>query len=191
MNPFKFSFFPRKLDSPDAQATRGEEKQKRGPLSFLLFLVILIIAYLYLFSYFFQWNHSISLPIGLYARCNYGNSPALGSFVVITDSTRTRNEGVNQFNLQPLNGKLVKRIIGTEGQEYCLDNYHLQTKDRYLIIVPFPNITQQKKGGKGCRKIPKDSILIAGDHFYSYDSRYFGILSTSDIDHEVCPFFTF
>jgi conjugative transfer signal peptidase TraF len=132
------------------------------------------------------WNDTGSMPVGLYQRTH--GEVALGSIVTlrahrVADAyARARGAG---FGF-----RLLKRIAATSGNIVCGDGDPVlidgevralrRTRDTSGRVLP---------SWFGCRRLSEGQYLVLGDSPDSFDSRYFGIVSGSEIEGVWSPLF--
>ena len=135
------------------------------------------------------WNVSASAPIGLY-RVGF-EPPARGDLVLV----RTP-ESVAEFAAErgylPRNVPLVKRVAAQPGEHVCAFNE---------AIVIGGEIVARRLGtdGRGhplpwwneCRRLGRDEVfLLGGDAAGSFDSRYFGPVTSARVIGRLAPLWT-
>ena len=127
------------------------------------------------------WNASASAPIGLY-WVSPGAPIAPGNMVIARVPERYRHMAAQRRYL-PMNVPLVKRAAAGPGQEIC-------ALGKTIFLDGKPIVQRLERDGKS-RPMPRWQGCIrlrSGQHFLlmtnspaSFDGRYFGISTASDI----------
>lgn len=127
------------------------------------------------------WNASASAPIGLYL-VSPGDQIAPGDMVIARVPERYRHMAAQRRYL-PMNVPLVKRVVAGPGDEIC-------ALGSTIFLDGRPTVQRVERDGKG-RPMPHWQGCIwlhSGEHFLlmtdspaSFDGRYFGISTASDI----------
>lgn len=123
-------------------------------------------------------NESPSLPRGVYARVQ-GRPITLGSTVAIPQPAASRAY-LGSLGM-PANVLLLKRVAAVGGEWICGRNRTVETP-RWRVAA----LTQDRRGvqlaaWQECRVLEADEIFLLGDTAGSFDSRYFGPVSRSEI----------
>ena len=123
-------------------------------------------------------NESPSLPMGVYARVE-GRPIALGSVVAIPQPAGSRAY-LGSLGM-PADVLLLKRVAAVGGERVCGGNRTLETPRRRVAAR-----TQDRRGVRlsawqECRVLQADEVFLLGDTPGSFDSRYFGPVSRSEI----------
>lgn len=132
------------------------------------------------------YNDTASMPVGFYLRSN--DETALGSIVTVRvhqlahDYALARGAGPDF--------RLLKRIAATGGNVVCGDGDQITIDGE----VRASRRTLDSNGGplptwSGCRELSEGQYLVLGDSADSFDSRYFGIVSTANIEGVWRPIF--
>ncbi|NKB82782.1 MAG: hypothetical protein GKS05_13320 [Nitrospirales bacterium] len=137
------------------------------------------------------YNHSPSLPEGVYWLSSFHpDSYAMGDIVVIPTTTNAWPSGF-AHHLNP-GATLLKIIIAGPGDEACTTNgslvingevwghiYRTDSRGNPIPLIPF------------CDPVPDGHVLVGTHHERSFDSRYFGPISTQMIMGNAHPLLTF
>ncbi|MFA4951954.1 S26 family signal peptidase [Brevundimonas sp.] len=123
-------------------------------------------------------NESPSLPRGVYARVP-GKTIALGAVVAIPKPAGSRAY-LGSLGM-PADVLLLKRVAAVGGQRVCGRNRTLEGP-RWRVKAR----TQDRRGVRlsawqECRVLRADEVFLLGDTPGSFDSRYFGPVSRSEI----------
>lgn len=123
-------------------------------------------------------NESASVPRGLYRRT--AESVAAGRIVAVVPPPGARAY-LASLGAGP-DARLLKRVVASSGDLVCGRDGELawpggrvraRSKDRRGRPLPT---------WRGCRRLNRDEVLVAGDTPTSFDSRYFGPVRTSEVD---------
>ncbi len=127
-------------------------------------------------------NLTASVPRGVYLRVPQGDI-TYGSYVVFKLSDTL----ASQMSIAPWYPKgefFIKEVIGVEGDtiESAHNGYSINNTEL------FPRFNQDRYGNtlpqelESISTVPPDSLILGSDHPYSFDSRYFGAVHTSELD---------
>jgi len=136
------------------------------------------------------WNATASAPIGLYLR---RVKPALarGDLVLVKPPAWVASFAAKRGYL-PLNVPLIKRAAALAGDTVCANGDTIWLNGKVLI-------TRRATDAKGrllphwsaCRKLARDDVFLAMVSVPdSFDSRYFGPISTTNIIGHLVPLWT-
>lgn len=134
---------------------------------------------------FFVWNHTPSIPVGLYLRT--WEEVQIGSTVAFPAPPQAREYAIDHGG----NGtasKFIKPLVAGPGEEVCV----FTTETGSWLIIDnraVVSIRQKDRDGKDiprfmdddCRKLGPDEWLPIGHHPDSYDGRYFGPIHRADM----------
>lgn len=139
---------------------------KRGFLFLTIFLVIACLTIGQVGQIFFI-NRTSSMPKGIYAKTTSHNLKSGDIIVLIID----------QFK-----NNLIKYIAGISGSEFCFD----ENRDLWIDGISTAQDNTQKypqdpPTQSTCQTLKHDELLVLGEHPDSYDSRYFGLIKTSQV----------
>lgn len=123
-------------------------------------------------------NESPSLPRGVYALV-VGSPIALGSVVAIPQPAGSRAY-LGSLGM-PANVLLLKRVAAVGGDRVCWRNRTVETP-RWRVATQ----AQDRRGVRlavwqECRVLWADEVFLLGDTPGSFDSRYFGPVSLSEV----------
>jgi len=135
------------------------------------------------------WNTTSSLPKGFYKveeGYTYGDIIAFD----IPDSFRHL---VKERGWIPLYDRLLKRIVGFEGDVICIQNTEVYINNKYFGMTklsdsknrPMPQLN-------GCHTVEKDYVwvMLKGNPL-SLDSRYYGQISMSTVYGKAIPIYQY
>ena len=124
-------------------------------------------------------NESPSLPKGVYVRTAAAEI-SRGEVVAIRQPAVVRPYLARQG--MPPEVRLIKRVAATGGDAVCSDG-------RWMIApLSTVRIHERDRNGahlpawRGCRRLAADERLLLGDTPSSLDSRYFGPVTTAQIE---------
>lgn len=123
------------------------------------------------------FNHSPSVPIGLYVRGS--GDPALGMFVTV----RARDvapTAAAAHEYEDEDDRFIKRLAAAAGQHVCSDGRMLSIDGVEAAAVE--NRAGAPQGWVGCRTLAPSEILLLGDSEDSFDGRYWGPISDDLIE---------
>jgi conjugative transfer signal peptidase TraF len=134
------------------------------------------------------WNYSSSIPVGLYRL----TSPdwRRGDLVAVRPDP-TAIQLLIEFAGFRADRLLLKRVTGGPGDLVCRAGTDISVNG----VLAAHAIVQTARNGLpqwlGCQTLASDEAFLLGDHPASFDSRYFGPVSTSSIVGSISPFATF
>lgn len=123
------------------------------------------------------FNHSPSVPVGLYVR----ESGALtrGAFVTVRARDVAPVEAASH-NYDGERDRFIKRLAAVAGQDVCSDGRVLRIDGAEVAVV------QRDAGAPqawvGCRRLGASEILLLGDSADSFDGRYWGPINADLIE---------
>jgi conjugative transfer signal peptidase TraF len=125
------------------------------------------------------WNASPSVPLGLY-RINPG--PVRRGDLVLIRLTPDAAELAAQRNYLPKSAYLFKFVSAVAGDQVC------RLGDRIFVrgVLAARALTRDSLGRpmpswQGCRRLASGDLFLLADNQQSFDSRYFGVVSASDV----------
>lgn len=134
---------------------------------------------------FFFWNHTPSIPVGLYLRT--WEEVHVGSTVAFPAPEKARQYAVAHGG-QGHPTKFIKPLVAGPGDEICV--FTTETGS-WLIIDNRAVVSIRDKDREGndiprfmdddCRRLQADEWFPLGHHPDSYDGRYFGPIRNADI----------
>ncbi len=123
-------------------------------------------------------NESPSLPRGIYARVPSKTIP-LGSVVAIPQPAGSRAY-LGSLGM-PADVLLLKRVAAVGGDRVCGRNQTVDTPRRRVAARPQDRRGVRLVAWQECRVLRADEVFLLGDTPGSFDSRYFGPVSRSEI----------
>ncbi len=129
---------------------------------------------------FILYNHSPSIPVGLYTRTNRvlsrGAVVTVRAIDVAPDYVRAR-----EFTGE--GDRFIKRIAAMEGDVVCAEKHAIQINSRTVAHRAVRDSAGRAlPTWSGCRVLTSDEVFLLGDTPDSFDGRYFGVVETSDIE---------
>ena len=134
------------------------------------------------------WNASASAPIGLYRVVS--GAPERGDFVLVRIPKSIEKVAAIRGYL-PAGVPLIKRVAAVAGDDVCAFNG--------AIIVNGEIAARQRKADRAGRSLPRWNEcreLVQGEFFLltnapdSFDSRYFGPVSSARVIGRLAPLWT-
>jgi conjugative transfer signal peptidase TraF len=123
-------------------------------------------------------NESPSLPVGLYVRLA-GATPIRGSVVAIPQPASARAY-LDRLGM-PAGVLLLKRVAGAGGDRVCAGPAMVVTPERQVAVRRTDRRGVELSAWNGCRVLGADELFLLGDTPSSFDSRYFGPVSRSEV----------
>lgn len=135
------------------------------------------------------WNHSGSVPIGLYRLDR--SEPARGDILAIAPRG-TLLATLEDHGALPANRLLLKQLAAANGQTVCR-NQAVVTIDGVPAAVAKPATSDGRAlpVWSGCRVLTANDVLVLNPHAGSFDSRYYGPIDASQIVGVAHPLITF
>lgn len=125
------------------------------------------------------FNSSPSVPTGFYRRTDA--SPARGAFVTVRAAAVSRDYArVRRFS--DANDRFIKRVAAGGGELVCADGDTVRIGAHVLTRASHDGLGRALPRWTGCRPLAADEVFLIGDTSDSFDSRYWGPVTTSMID---------
>lgn len=126
------------------------------------------------------WNASASMPPGLY-RIIPGASLDVGDLVIARLPPNVRRLAAQRHYL-PLGVPLVKDVAASAGQRVCADGGTVSIDGRNVVLRRRADRRHRAlPWWFGCRVLQEGSVFLLGRAADSFDGRYFGPTSASDV----------
>lgn len=120
------------------------------------------------------YNHSPSMPVGLYARTD---APvAVGTIVTV----RARDVAPAMARDRGFDGeghRFITRIVAVGGDLVCVADEHLMVNAQPVAAIRSALPASGPAPWDGCRRLSADEALLPGDTPDSFDGRYWGPIS--------------
>jgi type IV secretory pathway protease TraF len=142
----------------------------------------------------FVWNFTASAPLGLYRALPHSaleRDGGRGVWVAVEPSPEMRMTMAELGVLEP--GRLlIKRIAATSGDEVCRQGLDVRINGVLVAVARAATSTGTLLPfWSGCRLLGKDQVFLLGVADGSFDGRYFGVTSVTEIIAPLQPFATF
>lgn len=125
------------------------------------------------------YNHSPSIPVGVYVRLAPPRILPNGAIVTIRAIDAAPQTAKARSFDQPRN-RFIKRVAARAGDKVCAGKSSLTINDGSPIFRQ-PQ-TPADPIWVGCRALLNDEMLLLGDHANSFDGRYWGPVSSRVIE---------
>ncbi len=123
------------------------------------------------------YNHSPSLPVGLYVRAG---APVGPGAIITVRALDVAPEAARQRQFDGPSDRFIKRVAATAGAEVCVDGASLTVDG--VIAARIHDSAAAPPGWAGCRALEDGEILLLGDTDDSFDGRYWGPVSAALIE---------
>ncbi len=127
----------------------------------------------------FLYNHSPSMPVGLYAR----TVAPLAAGAIVT--VRARDVAPIMARDRGFDGeghRFIKRIVAVGGDLVCMADEHLTVNAQPVAAIGSVLPASGPAPWDGCRRLSADEALLLGDAPDSFDGRYWGPISIRQIE---------
>lgn len=125
------------------------------------------------------WNHTESVPIGLY-RVEHA-TPVRGDIVVIAPTGALRAT-LEAYGALARGRLLLKRLAATGGDRVCRDGAAISVNGAAAAVAkPATADGRALPAWSGCRLLASDDVLVLNPHAGSFDSRYYGPIDAGQI----------
>ncbi|MCC6789753.1 MAG: S26 family signal peptidase [Hyphomonadaceae bacterium] len=125
------------------------------------------------------FNHSPSIPIGLYVRDRADLRPG----VIVT--VRARDVAPEIARLRDYddpNDRFIKHVAAIGGQSVCADGRALSIDGVQAAVIYRASGQPMPAAWLGCRRLAADEVLLLGDSPDSFDGRYWGPINARFIE---------
>lgn len=137
---------------------------------------------------FFIWNATASVPVGLY-RLSPG-APVRGDIVAVR-LPRSIADFAGARGYLPHNVLLLKPLSATAGDNFCRRGSLVLINGALRAIASVADSHGQRLPmWRGCVTLGPDEIVVIGARRDSYDSRYFGSITTRTMVGRAVPIWT-
>lgn len=135
------------------------------------------------------WNVTASAPLGLYRFS--GERVGRGSWVLISPPHDARELAAIRHYL-PRNVPMVKRVAAVGGDLVCRTGQQVSVNGEPRAVA-FLKDNQGRKlpQWQGCNRLSSAQIFILTAPAASFDSRYFGAVSTDNLIERIEPVWTY
>lgn len=125
-------------------------------------------------------NETASMAKGLYVRLGEVADLKRGDIIAMPMNSTARNYLVKKLGY-PKDTMLIKRVAGLSGDLVCRHNSVVTINQRTLVAASSDRQGIPLPAWHGCRTLSTNEVFILGDHLGSFDSRYFGPVSRSEL----------
>lgn len=126
------------------------------------------------------YNHSPSLPVGLYVRTN--GPVERGAIVTV----RASDVAPGYAALRDFDGpgdRFIKRIAAAQGDVVCAAEDVITINARTVAHrAAVDSSGRALPRWTGCQEVSAEELLLLGDTPDSFDGRYFGLVQRSDVE---------
>ena len=138
----------------------------------------------------FVWNASASVPVGLYAMSS-GTRPKFHDIVLVRLPDRARALASDRRYL-PSDTPAIKHVAAAGGDIVCTINGTIYINGRHCAdALRRDSQGRDLRPWTGCLKLTADQIFLLNDAPASFDGRYFGPSSSTDVIGILTPLWTF
>jgi conjugative transfer signal peptidase TraF len=125
-------------------------------------------------------NETPSMAKGAYVRMGEVADLKRGDIIAMPTNSAARNYLVKKLGY-PKDTMLIKRVAGLNGDLVCRRNSVVTINKRSLVAARSDRRGNYLAAWNGCRILSPNQVFLLGDHPASYDSRYFGPVSRSEL----------
>ena len=138
----------------------------------------------------FVWNASASVPVGLYS-VSPGRLPKPGELLLVRLPEAARTLASNRRYL-PSDTPAIKHVGAAGGDLVCTihDGIYINGKHR-ADALRRDSQGRFLRAWRGCLRLRTDQIFLLNDAPASFDGRYFGPSSRTDVVGILTPLWTF
>jgi type IV secretory pathway protease TraF len=122
-------------------------------------------------------NVTPSMPLGLYRRTD--DPVTVGAVVAVRQPVPARAY-LRSLGF-PSGAVLLKRVVVAGRHVVCASGDWVQADGLDLVRLDRDRLGQALPRWDGCRRLASDELFLKGDDARSFDSRYFGPVSRSDV----------
>ncbi len=125
-------------------------------------------------------NETPSMAEGAYLRVGDVADLKRGDIIAMPMNGAARNYLVKKLGY-PKDTILIKRVAGLSGDLVCRQGNVVTINKRTLVAARSDRQGNILPAWNGCRTLSTNEVFILGDHPASFDSRYFGPVSRSEL----------
>ncbi len=122
-------------------------------------------------------NETPSMQKGLYVRTGDAQKLKRGEIVAMPMPKNAREYLVGKLGY-PADTLLIKRVAALPGDIVCRQTDTVTVAGKALQAKARDRHNNALPNWQGCHKLSNEGIFIQGDHPGSFDSRYFGLVSS-------------
>ncbi len=126
------------------------------------------------------FNRTQSAPIGLYWVMD---SPlSKGDWAILSSKSKASKWAQNHGYLGR-DWPMIKRVMAFHGDEVCRDGSDVFINEKYVATAQsLDALGRNLPIWSGCYVLGADDVFLLNVHPHSLDGRYFGVMSSIDID---------
>lgn len=125
------------------------------------------------------WNHTESVPIGLYSVEH--KTPVRGDIVVIAP-TGALQATLDDYGVLPAGRMLLKQLAAASGDTVCGDGVSITINGAVAATARTKTASGRAlPQWTGCRTLGADDVVVLTSHGGSFDSRYLGPVGADQI----------
>ena len=125
-------------------------------------------------------NETPSMAKGAYVRVGEVGDLKSGDIIAMPMNSAARNYLVKKLGY-PKDTMLIKRVAGLPGDLVCRHGSVITINKRTLVAARSDRQGIPLPAWFGCRTLSTNEVFLLGDHPASFDSRYFGPVSRSEL----------
>ena len=134
------------------------------------------------------WNLSASVPIGLYAID--AGAPSRDHYVLVRLPAAAA-QLANRRGYLPAGVGLLKRVSAAQGDRVCRIGLHIVINGVAVARAAAKDLSGRPMPvWRGCRHLQAGDLFLLGGGPDSFDSRYFGPVSSGDVVGPATPLVT-
>ena len=155
-------------------------------------ITVILIIVCQITSRFIYLNVSSSMPKGFYILVSDRNDKINKNNIVLYDTTK--NEFIKKYYKgyeDKMSKVFIKYVAGTKGDiiEVTDDAMKINNNKTFIKIK---GERMSKSSYPNCkRELKENELILVGEHLFSYDSRYYGIVNQKDILGVLRPLIVF
>jgi conjugative transfer signal peptidase TraF len=125
-------------------------------------------------------NETISMAKGAYVRVGDNQSLKRGDIVAMSMNASAKTYLRDKLGY-PGETLLIKRVLGISGDIFCRQGAMVTINDRTVTALRLDKQGNLLPSFSGCQVLSANQIFLLGDHPGSFDSRYFGPVTKSEL----------
>jgi signal peptidase I len=125
-------------------------------------------------------NETPSMAKGAYVRVGEVADLKRGDIIAMPMNSAAKNYLIKKLGY-PKNTILIKRVAGLSGDFVCRHDGVVTINKRTVVAALSDQQGNPLPAWNGCRTLSPNQVFLLGDHSASFDSRYFGPVSRSEL----------
>lgn len=125
-------------------------------------------------------NETPSMAKGAYVRVGEIDGLKRGDIIAMPINSAARNYLVKKLDY-PKDTMLIKRVAGLSGDFVCRQGSAVTVNKKTQVAARSDRQGNLLPAWNGCRTLSKSEVFLLGDHTASFDSRYLGPISRSEL----------